>query len=306
MRPLLFCLIASGLMEGCGCSETGLEGHADSTVNPDIDHLAEPDGPADIPDEEPAIGHTCGNGIIEPGEECDDGDIDDCNGCSADCRWERAMRIGAHGTGAVAENSIAPGLPSPFTIEAWFRIDAEDGYLAFIRQSDCISYSMSFHDGEGLYSYFFTGDMGGVGISNVPLSGFLVGTWHHLAIVFGPSEVYPECYSFTHYFDGTDHEEETSSLCHPAMWGCAGSLLLGVTSSGYPPGSFSLDEVRISNEIVYSSDFTPEERLAPRYSTVAMWDFDQEADGVIPDLSGNGHDAVLVDGTLVPDDCHMP
>jgi len=44
MRPLLFCLIASGLMEGCGCSETGLEGHADSTVNPDIDHLAEPEG----------------------------------------------------------------------------------------------------------------------------------------------------------------------------------------------------------------------------------------------------------------------
>ena len=40
--------------------------------------------------------------------------------------------------------------------------------------------------------------------------------------------------------------------------------------------------------------------------TVAFWDFNKEVDGMIPDISGNGYDAVLVDGTLVPDECHLP
>lgn len=44
--------------------------------------------------------------------------------------------------------------------------------------------------------------------------------------------------------------------------------------------------------------------MAP--GTVMLLDFGEEMDGAIPDVSGNGHDAVLVDGTLVPDDCHMP
>jgi cysteine-rich repeat protein len=32
----------------------------------------------------------CGNGEREPGEDCDDGNDEDGDGCSANCRWERA------------------------------------------------------------------------------------------------------------------------------------------------------------------------------------------------------------------------
>src|SRR6185295_7068565 len=36
----------------------------------------------------PPPGAECGNGRLESGEECDDGDTDDCDGCSATCRDE--------------------------------------------------------------------------------------------------------------------------------------------------------------------------------------------------------------------------
>src|SRR5262249_40396434 len=36
----------------------------------------------------------CGNGIIEPGEQCDDGNTDSCDGCSSTCQTEIGARCG--------------------------------------------------------------------------------------------------------------------------------------------------------------------------------------------------------------------
>ena len=35
-----------------------------------------------------AVGSTCGNGTVEPGEQCDDGNTAPCDGCSATCQHE--------------------------------------------------------------------------------------------------------------------------------------------------------------------------------------------------------------------------
>ena len=32
------------------------------------------------------ISNSCGNGVVDPGEECDDGNIKNGDGCSADCK----------------------------------------------------------------------------------------------------------------------------------------------------------------------------------------------------------------------------
>jgi cysteine-rich repeat protein len=41
---------------------------------------------------EPAAGAACcGNGLVEAGEACDDGNTNDFDGCSSDCRLERAL-----------------------------------------------------------------------------------------------------------------------------------------------------------------------------------------------------------------------
>jgi len=70
-----------------------------------------------------------------------------------------------------------------------------------------------------------------------------------------------------------------------------------------------MDDLRFSNQALYiglERTFSPSRYLSVRDDTVALWDFDEVVDGRIPDVSGNGHDAVLVDGTLVPDGCHLP
>lgn len=44
-----------------------------------------PAGPLFSTDVPPLGSPTCGNGMTDPGEQCDDGDLDDCDGCDSNC-----------------------------------------------------------------------------------------------------------------------------------------------------------------------------------------------------------------------------
>jgi hypothetical protein len=89
---------------------------------------------------------------------------------------------------------------------------------------------------------------------------------------------------------------------------CVGSIIIAGSVS--PETMFgTIDDLRISNQALFTwetTPFTPELHPSVRPDTVALWNFNEEIGGVITDISGNGHDAVLVNGTLVPDDCHLP
>ena len=37
--------------------------------------------------------HCCGNGVVDPGEECDDGNKNNGDGCSADCKNEAPKAV---------------------------------------------------------------------------------------------------------------------------------------------------------------------------------------------------------------------
>jgi hypothetical protein len=78
----------------------------------------------------------------------------------------------------------------------------------------------------------------------------------------------------------------------------------GTGSSG--PCFLTMDEVRISEGVLYAWSFTPPSRMNVHPETIAFWDFNEVVGGVVLDQTGHGHDAVLVDGTLVPDECHLP
>ena len=80
---LALCMVVMG---GCGCSETGIVGDTETTSDTIYDPAI--DTSSDTSSEEDASTGTCGNGTIEGAEQCDDGDTDDCNGCSNECRWE--------------------------------------------------------------------------------------------------------------------------------------------------------------------------------------------------------------------------
>lgn len=56
-------------------------------------------------------GPACGNGAIEPGEDCDDGARFDLDGCNRDCRYEQVQRLSA----LELRSSAAPGFCVPAT-----------------------------------------------------------------------------------------------------------------------------------------------------------------------------------------------
>lgn len=125
MRELLL-LIAAGMVVGCGCGENGTVGDVDSgdplLDDPiDLDHPTDPPADpsvndTDVPDD---VGidevtddcpHCCGNAVIDPEEECDDGnDVqwDGCDNCSIveflvntdTVSWQRYSEVAAGSSG---------------------------------------------------------------------------------------------------------------------------------------------------------------------------------------------------------------
>jgi len=52
---------------------------------------------------------TCGDGVVDPGEACEDGNTDDGDGCSADCEFEAAPAAG-DGGGCSTSGAASPWL----------------------------------------------------------------------------------------------------------------------------------------------------------------------------------------------------
>ncbi|MBW2260644.1 MAG: DUF4215 domain-containing protein [Deltaproteobacteria bacterium] len=85
-------VVVSGLLAACYGSHgiVGLAGSPDGASEPDVD----PDAPHDPATEPGDTGPelpptTCGNGVLDPGEECDDGNDDDSDACLGSCREAR-------------------------------------------------------------------------------------------------------------------------------------------------------------------------------------------------------------------------
>jgi cysteine-rich repeat protein len=234
----------------------------------------------------------CGNGVEEPGEQCDDGNDDDCDGCTSDCEWARALHVDGGVLGAsVVEESI-PCLPCPFTIEVWFRVDDEHGLWDLF---DIPSYA---HSSFGAHAHDYSTFMGG-GTDGGWWDGIAPGTWHHWA---ASCFLNMEGATQSTFIDGEWNGAVGSAEHLPS---CSGPMSIADALSSLSGGS--IDDLRFTGRALYMwSDFLPSRHLSASTDTVALWNFNQEIDGVIPDVSGNGHDAVLVDGTLVPDDCHLP
>jgi cysteine-rich repeat protein len=90
-------LVLGGLGVFIGCGDPSADDDADvgDDVVSDVDVLPDVDVPLDVDDvvaeadgdtvEETEIAPVCGNGILEDGEECDDGDDVGGDGCEGDC-----------------------------------------------------------------------------------------------------------------------------------------------------------------------------------------------------------------------------
>jgi len=83
-------LFVAGCMVGLDYYHPEEDAGQDPAADPAADRVdaAEPEAPPDV--DAPA---TCGNGAVEAGEECDDGNLDGLDGCGNDCRFT------CHGSG---------------------------------------------------------------------------------------------------------------------------------------------------------------------------------------------------------------
>jgi cysteine-rich repeat protein len=84
----LVVLLASATASVLACSRSSLQpARPDgSTAGPVSDALADGQVPADAAPSDPAPRSTCGNGRLDPGEQCDDGNTLDGDDCTKDCR----------------------------------------------------------------------------------------------------------------------------------------------------------------------------------------------------------------------------
>ncbi len=60
-----------------------------------------------------ASGPTCGNGALDPGEACDDGNSTSGDGCSADCQIETGFACGDPGNPCITNHTCGNGIVEP-------------------------------------------------------------------------------------------------------------------------------------------------------------------------------------------------
>jgi len=119
-------------------------------------------------------------------------------------------------------------------------------------------------------------------IGNTVLSA---NAWHHVAGVYNGSQLQI-------YVDGNlDGSYNTSVSITPTSY----SLMIGRVHNLYNQQLFHglIDEIRVSNAVLYTGSFTPLANLRAASSTVALWKFNGQTAN---DSSGNGNSGTLSGG----------
>src|SRR5882672_12352219 len=115
--------------------------------------------------------------------------------------------------------------------------------------------------------------------------------WHHIAGTYNGSQL--QIY-VDGVLDGTYNYSTT-------IGATTTSLMIGRGHSPYQPQWYNglIDEVRVSNTVIYTSNFTPASSLTAGSSTKGLWKFDGQTPN---DSSGNGNNGTLNGGATYSTD----
>jgi hypothetical protein len=167
-----------------------------------------------------------------------------------------------------------------FTFETWFKTTspgglsriAGSGYLGTMSSTDgyMITINSDSHNAV-FYGKFQNTDL--FGISN--FAQVTDGNWHHFAVTWDSASR-----SLRVFTDGNLGETKTT----------AGRLVIGTspfmvgrTPGGFPLGGpITIDEVRLSDTVRYTANFTPATSFSVDSNTVAYWNFGAVEQGCIP------------------------
>ncbi len=240
------------------------------------------------------VEQVCGNGALDPGEECDDGNGTMCDGCEG-CSSLNYLYVPEQ-TGPYIEILDNPEkslslVGTPFTVEAWTRLDAEAETVQV------------YHRGNGNKGWAFgpKGDQIAVAAfssvdhwTDVPLSGT---GWRHIAwtVDAGQSKV---------WLDGKLLSEKSGVVVLPTTT----TTIVGATANdnggikSWHHGR--MDELRVSSVVRYADTFVPARRHTPDNHTVGLWHFDEGTGGSVVDSSSNAHVGNAYQVEWEPDDCY--
>jgi len=186
-------------------------------------------------------------------------------------------------TGDVSRTAPS-GIPSgnaPFTLEAWAQNSGgTDGHVLTYGHDD------DNNDDAALFHYQGNICLWRAGYEDICSSAAwpVDDLFHHVAVCWDGSTV-------TYFLDG----KKVRSLPHtPLSYGVANFLRLGnsVALSGQQWNGM-LDEIRISDVVRYTTDFTPEDRFTTDAHTSALFHFDEGTGTVAHDDSSNQNDVTF-------------
>jgi RHS repeat-associated protein len=201
-----------------------------------------------------------------------------------------------NGTTAYVEmpNSNSLNISGAITVEAWVKTSG----TSYAQQDILIRHNWGVSGSGGGYELSMTPlnkarvDFYQTPTTYTTLTGNTVlslGVWHHIAGVYDGTQI-------RIYVDGVLDGSVTNS--GPAA-GNSGVRIGRNEQVGNYFFNGLIDEVRVSNAALYTSNFTPQTHLTASGSTAGLWKFDGQTTA---DASVNGNNGMLVGGALYSDD----
>jgi hypothetical protein len=174
------------------------------------------------------------------------------------------------------------------TVEGWFKPEAptEGGLIEAI-----LMFDMEFV-GAPLQA-FIRASLRAPGAAQGAGSGTFTysETWHHVALVWKA-----DTRESATYINGIQRSYNAFSITEIGT--LEQPLLIG-RRQGADGFIGQIDEVRISNVVRYTENFTPLTTFSADANTVALWHFDEGVGTVVHDASGNGNDGEIIGATWV-------
>ncbi|MBK6812673.1 MAG: DUF4215 domain-containing protein [Sandaracinaceae bacterium] len=138
----------------------------------------------------------CGDGVMQGGEECDDGNVTDDDGCTNGCEINnRVLRLDGNGDGVVLPRNPDYGdVGTQFTIEAWVKpvtTTVANFSIIYTRRANYGDYALRWSDGNSGRFGFDAYTDNNILVQLQAPSASTVNTWHHVAGVVDGRAVRP-------------------------------------------------------------------------------------------------------------------
>jgi cysteine-rich repeat protein len=234
---------------------------------------------------------SCGDGFVQEGEECDDGNDRTCDGCIA-CSLRTVGNI------VPASVRSIGGTWNPergdFTMEGWVRIAGSGTLMGIGDPATDSAWAVLVVTPGNELSFGMAVD---TDVVNITRPGDIVdGQWHHVAAVRFDEQ------DMLLFVDGRlvaigEGEIEFGSLAG------SGALFVGGIGSDFLGATASVDDVRFSDIARYKRGFTPETTFLSDGNTVALYTFNDSVPGTVVDSSGNGRTLTYPAMTTSGQDC---